>query len=106
MAPAVKIPNLAFENHGEKGFQKKTDWLPDIPSYSYGAAFVDLDNDGDLDYVVNNLNDEAFVLRNTTMEKSKKQSNFIRIKLSGQGGNTNGHRSESRIMGKWKIPVY
>ena len=90
MAPAVKIPNVAFENKGDLGFIKRTDWLPQVPSYSYGAAFVDLDNDGDLDYVVNNLNDEAFVLRNTTVEKSKKQSNYIRIKLVGKHGNTMG----------------
>ena len=54
------------------------------PSFSYGAAFVDLDNDGDLDYVVNNINDEAFILRNYTVEKSKKQANFIKIKLEGK----------------------
>ena len=88
MAPAIKIPNVAFENMGELHFLKRTDWLPQIPSFSYGAAFVDLDNDGDLDYVINNLNDEAFVLRNTTVEKSKKKSNFIRIRLVGKAGNT------------------
>jgi hypothetical protein len=87
MAPAVKIPNLAFENQGDMGFVKKTDWLPQVPSYSYGAAFVDLDNDGDLDYVVNNLDDEAFIYKNTTVEKAKKKSNFIRIKLTGKIGN-------------------
>ena len=88
MAPAVKIPNIAFENRDGINFTKKTDWLPPVPSFSYGAAFVDLDNDGDLDYVVNNLNDEAFVYRNTTVEKSKKTSNYIRIKLIGKTGNT------------------
>ncbi|TAL67885.1 MAG: hypothetical protein EPN88_07290, partial [Bacteroidetes bacterium] len=88
MAPSVKIPNVAYENTGDLRFIKRTDWLPQIPTYSYGASFVDLDNDGDLDYVVNNLNDEAFILRNTTMEKSKKQSDFIKIKLVGKGGNT------------------
>jgi hypothetical protein len=88
MAPAVKIPNMAFKNRDGINFTKKTDWLPPIPSFSYGAAFVDLDNDGDLDYVVNNLNDEAFVFRNTTSEKSKKTSHYIRIKLIGKEGNT------------------
>ncbi|TAL74163.1 MAG: hypothetical protein EPN88_04050, partial [Bacteroidetes bacterium] len=87
-ASAVKIPNVAFENTGDLRFIKRTDWLPQIPTYSYGASFVDLDNDGDLDYVVNNLNDETFILRNTTVEKSKKQSNFIKIRLVGKGGNT------------------
>ena len=58
------------------GFIKREDWLPDIPSYSYGAAFADLDNDGDLDYVVNNLDDKAFILRNNIIEKGKKMSNY------------------------------
>jgi len=91
MAPAIKVPNLAFENTlntGNLGFTKRTDWLPPVPSFSYGAAFVDLDNDGDLDYISNNLNDEAFVLKNTTFEKSKKKAGFIRIKLTGKTGNT------------------
>ena len=102
MAPAVKIPNLAFENTGEKGFVKRADWLPDVPSFSYGAAFVDLDNDGDLDYVVNNLNDKAFVLRNTTREKDKKNSNYIRIKLTGKEGNTMAIGAKVELWAKGK----
>jgi enediyne biosynthesis protein E4 len=90
LAPSVKIPNVAFKNEGEKGFIKKKDWLPDVPSYSYGASFVDLDNDGDLDYVINNIDDEAFILKNTTVEKSKKNANYIEIKLTGKAGNTMG----------------
>ena len=88
MAPAIKIANVAFENVGDFRFTKREDWLPQVPSYSYGAAFVDLDNDGDLDYISNNLNDEAFILRNSTVENSKKQSNFIKINLTGKVGNT------------------
>ncbi|HEX2969012.1 MAG TPA: VCBS repeat-containing protein [Bacteroidales bacterium] len=90
MAPSVKIPNIAFENAGELKFIRKHDWLPEVPSYSYGAAFVDLDNDGDLDYVVNNINDEAFVLRNNTVEREGDKANYIRIKLEGSGMNING----------------
>ncbi|UCG28953.1 MAG: VCBS repeat-containing protein, partial [Bacteroidales bacterium] len=86
--PAVKVPNYAFENLGDLNFIKRSgEWFDEIPSYSYGAAFADLDNDGDLDYVVNNINDEAFVYRNTTIEKAKGKSNYIRIKLNGKGNN-------------------
>ncbi len=88
MAPKVKIPNIAFENLGDLHFVKRNDWLPATPSYSNGAAFVDLDNDGDLDYVMNNINDEAFILKNTTVEKSKKTSNYIKIKLIGTTSNS------------------
>jgi enediyne biosynthesis protein E4 len=106
MVPAVKIPNLAFENIGNLSFKKRTDWLPQIPSFSYGAAFVDLDNDGDLDYVVNNLNDNAFVLKNTTIEKSKKQANYLRIRLFGKSGNTMGIGSKVEIWDKGKYQYY
>ncbi len=67
---------------------RSKEWLPDIPSFSYGASFVDLDNDGDLDYVANNINDEAFIMRNYTVEKSDKKANYIRIRLTGRDGNT------------------
>jgi len=91
MAPSVKIPVIAFENTsktGTLGFKKRTDWMPQVPAFSNGAAFVDLDNDGDLDYVTNNIDDEAFIFRNTTVEKSKNKAGFIRIKLTGKFGNT------------------
>jgi hypothetical protein len=88
MAPAIKIPNLAFENLGDTAFRKSADWLPAVPSYSYGASFVDLDNDGDLDYIVNNLNDKAFVLKNTSVEKSEKHTNYLKLNLRGKPGNT------------------
>jgi len=88
MMPPVKVPNIAFENTSDLSFSKTTDWLPDVPSFSYGASFADLDNDGDLDYVVNNLNDKAFILRNNTMERSKNKSRFIKIRLKGKTGNT------------------
>jgi enediyne biosynthesis protein E4 len=89
-APALKVPNIAFRNDGKMHFEKKTDWLPDIPSYSYGASFVDLDNDGDLDYVTNNIDDKAFILKNTTVERSGGKAHFIKVKLKGKPGNTDG----------------
>ena len=52
-----------------------------IPSFSNGAVYVDLDNDGDLDYVVNNINDEAFVLKNQSEQLDKKH--FLDIRFSG-----------------------
>lgn len=90
MAPEVKVPNEAFENRGDTVFEKKSDWMPEIPSFSNGAVYVDLDNDGDLDYVANNLNGKAIVLRNMTSERSDGKENFIRIKLKGNAGNTFG----------------
>lgn len=87
--PSVKVPNLSFENTGNLRFERRNGkWLPDIPSYSYGAAFVDLDNDGDLDYVTNNLDDKAFVYKNKTRERTKTGCNYLRVKLIGNKGNT------------------
>lgn len=88
LLPSVNVSNMAFENEGDLNFIKRHDWLPDVPSFSYGASFVDLDNDGDLDYVINNFNDEAFVLKNNTVEKSKDVEHYIKIDLKGKSGNT------------------
>lgn len=89
LAPELKIQNSAFENTGDLHFiNRSKEWLPDFPSFSNGAAFVDLDNDGDLDYIVNNINDKPFILRNYTIERSKGNSNFLKIILKGKNGNT------------------
>lgn len=87
--PEVKVANFAYENTGRMKFQKVTDeWGMDIPSYSNGAAFVDLDNDGDLDYVSNNIDDPAFVFRNTASDKAEKRNHSLRILLKGNRPNT------------------
>ena len=87
--PMVKSHNFAMENMGHGGFSNKSkEWFDPIPSFSYGAAYADLDNDGDLDYVTNNLNDPAFVFRNHTMEKGGDSTNYIRIRLHGSNKNT------------------
>jgi len=87
--PPSKMNNFAYENVGSYQFiNNKPRWFEPIESFSYGAAFSDLDNDGDLDYVCNNLNDVAFVYRNTTIDKGGKKSNYLRIKLLGEKNNS------------------
>ena len=87
--PIVKVPNYAYENTGDYSFSDRTEsWGMKIPSFSNGAAFVDLDNDGDLDYAVNNINDNAFLYRNNTNPAKENKSNYIRIQLKGEGANT------------------
>lgn len=90
--PGVRKPNYLFRNNGDLTFtDQATTWGLDQPSYSNGAAYVDLDNDGDLDLVTNNINDEAFVYKNTLIEKDKKDNNFLRLKLVGEPGNLQGY---------------
>ena len=84
--PSVQINNYAFKNLGDLQFADVTaEWGIDQPSFSNGAAFGDLDNDGDLDYVVNNINQEASVFQNNS---SSGQS--VRIKLNGPKANPLG----------------
>lgn len=85
--PIIKIPNYAYRNVGNLEFQDQGDvWGLNIPSFSNGAALVDLDQDGDLDYVVNNINDPAFVFENT-LNESEKAPKYLRIKLKGPAKN-------------------
>ena len=67
--PTLKIPNIFFKNNGNLNFKKVNTDNTGVPSYSNGAAYADLDLDGDLDIVLNNLNSEATILENLT-EKS------------------------------------
>ncbi|MHA6246757.1 VCBS repeat-containing protein [Pontibacter sp. CAU 1760] len=91
--PIVKISNYAFKNKGDLAFSDETkNWGLDIPSFSNGAAYADLDNDGDLDFIVNNINDSAFVYRNNlyTAKPGKEQQHFLRLKFKGDGANQAG----------------
>jgi len=86
--PQVKIPNYAFRNKGNLKFEDVTkNWGLTKASFSNGAVYVDLDNDGDLDYVVNNINDKAFIYENTTNSKDKINKNYLEIQFNG--GNKN-----------------
>lgn len=86
--PAVKIPNYAFRNDGNLSFKNVSeDWGFVTPSFSNGAAYADLDNDGDLDIVINNINDKAHVYENRV--KASK-NNYIQLQLKGDGQNING----------------
>ncbi|WP_162628102.1 VCBS repeat-containing protein [Arcticibacterium luteifluviistationis] len=89
--PEVRISNYAYKNTDGLRFKDVTDsWGLKIPSFSSGAAYADLDNDGDLDYVVNNTNDIAFVYKNRTRELDPESSNFVNITFKGNDKNPKG----------------
>lgn len=87
-APSEAVPNYAFQNQGNLQFANKAyDWGLSEPDFSNGAAYGDLDNDGDLDLVVNNVNALVSVYQNQSVEKHK--TNYLRVKLQGTGLNRN-----------------
>jgi hypothetical protein len=89
--PVIKVNNYAFKNKGGIHFDDvSAAWGIQRPSFSNGASYGDLDNDGDLDYVVNNINDEAFVYKNNTVETNADKGHYLRVKLQGKGQNTQG----------------
>ena len=89
MLPTVKLPNFTFKNEGNLQFDNVSEkWGLDQLSYSNGSAYADLDNDGDLDLVINNTDQEAFIYRNNSSEKLG--LNYVQIDLKGDGFNQFG----------------
>ena len=93
MIPEVKIPNFIFKNNKDLTFTDKSkEWGISLPSFTNGTAYADLDNDGDLDIITNNINDPAFLFENTlykpTKENKDSAQHYIRIALKGPAGNT------------------
>lgn len=92
--PAIHLNNYFFENNGEGNFTNTSlSWFENMPSFSNGAATVDLDVDGDLDIVVNNINETALVLENKTNEDPDKK--YLQIQLDG--GTKNKYAIGSKV---------
>lgn len=100
--PTLKIPNYIFRNIGNGVFENETTvWGLDKPILSYGAAYADLDNDGDMDLVMNNTNDYASIYRNNSRELFK--NNFIQLKLQGSVQNRNAIGAKVKIYNQGHI---
>ena len=94
--PSTVEENYTYKNNGNLTFTKMNkDWGIDQKTLSNGAAYVDLDNDGDMDLVVNNIDEKAFIYRNNSEKFS--QNNYLKIALRGLGKNTMGIGAKVKI---------
>jgi len=86
--PKVKLPNKFYRNTGTLQFDDLKAQIDGAqPSFSNGAVYADLDNDGDLDVVVNNLEDEPFVYQNLLQENARTPHNYLSLNLEGAAAN-------------------
>ena len=103
--PEIKIPNQFFQNKGSLSFSNVSDSIGDNkPTFSNGAIYADLDNDGDLDIVVNNIDDPVLLYENTANNDSSKA--FASIKLKGSEKNINAIGAKILLFAGTEIRTY
>ena len=103
--PEIKLPNKFFKNLGNVKFQDIENQIGgDMPTFSNGAIYADLDNDGDLDVVVNNINDNTLIYENKTNDKVLKP--FLEINLKGSFQNLNAIGTKIIIYDSNEIRTY
>ncbi|MFK8045431.1 MAG: VCBS repeat-containing protein [Crocinitomicaceae bacterium] len=97
LMPASKIQNYIFKNNGKLQFDKKmNEWDMDFAVNSNGAAFADFDKDGDMDLVINNMDEMSFIVEN----KLKSKNHYLKVKVTGPEGNPLGLGSKITLKTK------
>lgn len=102
---SIKIDNYFYHNNGNLTFSNITEATGlDVPSISHGAVYVDLDNDGDLDMVTNNMNQQAFIWKNE-IRKTVKDSinNFLTLQLKGSELNKSGIGAKATLYARGSV---
>lgn len=103
--PEIKLPNKFYSNKGDLLFHDLEDSIQNNhPTFSNGAVYADLDNDGDLDIVVNNINDAILVYQNKSNDKKNKA--YTSIKLRGPQNNLNAIGAKIFLFAKDGIHTY
>ncbi|CAN5391314.1 VCBS repeat-containing protein [soil metagenome] len=89
--PSVKIHNYAYKNKGDLTFEDETkNWGLNLPTFSNGAVYADLNNDGAMDMIINNIDDEALIYKNTARDKDTVNTHYIQIVFKGDNHNRDG----------------
>lgn len=102
--PSGKVANYMFRGQADLKFiDQSKEWGFEESTLSNGAAYADLDNDGDLDLIINNINSPAMVYKNNSHERNKQS--FIDIELKGSGYNTNAYGAKVVIKNKGSLQL-
>jgi hypothetical protein len=106
--PEIKLHNYAFRNNADLTFTDVSEsWGLGTETFSNGAAYADFDGDGDLDMIINNINDKALLYRNNSREMGSAATHYLRINLAGSPHNINGHGTWAEIYyGDGKMQVW
>ncbi|WP_396632608.1 VCBS repeat-containing protein [Maribacter sp. R86514] len=97
MLPQQKLNNYFFKNNGDLTFKNTTEkWSNTEASFSNGSTYADLDNDGDLDIIVNNINEPATILKNNAIEQNK--GNFLKVNFKGPETNPFGVGAKVKLV--------
>lgn len=100
--PSSDVVNYMFRNNGDISFSNvSAGWGFNIPSNSNGGVYADLDNDGALDLIINNINKPAFVYHNQSSKKT--DNHYLQVKLEGAAHNTQGLGAKVTVYNKGKI---